>query len=180
VHLQRKPPVKRLLNKNSNYVSLVGDLFYFMYLKFVIMVTGLSGRLRGPALWSELSMWHLVRAVWGVAYHRVVIDEYGATVEWWLAGKTEELREHASVPLFSLCISFEDIRFCTRVSAVRSQRLAAWACGTIRTQLRPIDYGNHSVSQWSVGDYAIVRLASGRPVTATNHVLCSLKSQNIC
>jgi hypothetical protein len=35
--------VKHLLNKNSNYVTLFGALFCFMYLHFFIMVGNLKG-----------------------------------------------------------------------------------------------------------------------------------------
>jgi hypothetical protein len=54
---EKKRLVKDLLNKNSNYVSIFGDLFWFIYLNFVLLLVALadgsglslSGPLRGPA-----------------------------------------------------------------------------------------------------------------------------------
>lgn len=44
MHLQRKSLIKYLLNKHSNYVTLSGTLFWFMYqyIEFFIMVRGLK------------------------------------------------------------------------------------------------------------------------------------------
>jgi hypothetical protein len=59
--------------------------------------------------------------------HGAVLDEYGTMVEWYLQGKPKYSEKTCPVPLCPPKIPHGLIRARTQASAVRGQRLTAWA-----------------------------------------------------
>jgi hypothetical protein len=123
------PLKERLYDQNIKYWShyrlqLSSETFFDFFTK-----TKVPFLRHQPSVRSEMKPLTLYRGydyvLLGQGYRTprgVVIDEYGAMVEWWLAGETP-----AAVPLSRPWITLEVTRVWTRASMIRSQRLAARA-----------------------------------------------------